>query len=92
MNGTRSTASSAAAESAAALRGDSLPMPDLIKLYLFALRSGDRPLARALARALRSDGTLLGSADDALQGLPRGPGRWSADAARLVSRVASRLR
>jgi hypothetical protein len=67
-------------------------MPDLIKLYLFALRSGDRPLARALARALRSDGPLRSHADDALQGLPRGPARWSADAARVVSRLASRLR
>jgi hypothetical protein len=67
-------------------------MSDLIKLYLFALRSGNRPLARALVRALRSDAPLRGRADVALQGLPRGPGRWSADAARVVSRLASRLR
>jgi hypothetical protein len=66
-------------------------MQDLIKLYLFALRSGDRPLARALARALRFEAQLRKEADVSLQGVPRGPARWSAGAESVVSRLASRL-
>jgi hypothetical protein len=66
-------------------------MQDLITLYLFALRSGDRPLARALARALRSEAPLREDADVSLQGVPRGPARWSAGAERVVSRLASRV-
>jgi hypothetical protein len=66
-------------------------MHDLIKLYLFALRSGHRPLARVLARALRSDAPLRKHADVSLQGVPRGPARWSAGAESVVSRLASRL-
>jgi hypothetical protein len=66
-------------------------MRDLIELYLFALRSGDRPLARVLARALRSQAPLRKDADVSLQGVPRGPARWSAGAERAVSRVMSRL-
>jgi hypothetical protein len=66
-------------------------MRDLIELYLFALRSGDRPLARVLARALRSQAPLRKDADACLQGVPRGPARWSAGAERVVSRVMSRL-
>jgi hypothetical protein len=66
-------------------------MRDLIKLYLFALRSGDRPLARVLARALRSEAPLREHADVSLQDVPRGPTRWSAGAQRAVSRVVSRL-
>lgn len=58
-------------------------MPDPIELYLFALRSGDRPLATALARALPHE------ADHALQRLPRGPARWSEGAQRVVNRLAS---
>ena len=66
-------------------------MPDLIKLYLFALRSGDRPLVTALARALRGDAALRDAADQALQSLPRGPTLWSAGPERVVSRLASIL-
>jgi hypothetical protein len=66
-------------------------MHDLIKLYLFALRSGDRPLARVLARALRSEAPLRKDADVSLQEVPRGPVRWSAGAERVVSRLVSRL-
>jgi hypothetical protein len=66
-------------------------MPDLIKLYLFALRSGDRPLAKVLARALRSEAPLREHADASLHGAPRGPVRWSAGAERVVSRVVTRL-
>jgi hypothetical protein len=51
-------------------------MHDLIKLYLFALRSGDRPLARVLARALRSEAPLREHADASLQGGPQGPASW----------------
>jgi hypothetical protein len=66
-------------------------MHDLIRLYLFALRSGDRTLARVLARALRSQAPLRTEADASLQGAPRGPVRWSAGAERVVSRVVHRL-
>ena len=66
-------------------------MHELIRLYLFALRSGDRPLARVVARALRSEAPLREHADVSLQGGPRGPARWSAGAERVVSRVVSRL-
>jgi hypothetical protein len=66
-------------------------MHDLIRLYLFTLRSGDRPLARLLARALRLEAPLREHADLSLQGAPRGPARWSAGAERVVSRLASRL-
>ena len=73
------------------LAPDSKNMRDLIKLYLFALRSGDRSLARLLARALRSEALLREHADVSLQGAPRGPARWSAGAQRAVTRVVSRL-
>jgi hypothetical protein len=66
-------------------------MDDLLNLYLFAARSGDRPLAAALARALRSEPRLRSRADDALRRMPRAPARWSAEAARAVSRLASTL-
>jgi hypothetical protein len=66
-------------------------MHDLMKLYLSALRSGDRPLAAALARALRAQPTAAGSADRSLQELPRGPARWSAAAELVVGRVMRRL-
>ena len=65
-------------------------MPDLIILYLFALRAGNRPLARALAQALRSSAPLREQADRSLQMLPRGPIRWSAGAERVVARVRSK--
>jgi hypothetical protein len=66
-------------------------MHDVIELYLFALRSGDRPLAAALARALRAAPWLRAEADSALQRMPRAGARWSAGAARVVSRLASML-
>ncbi len=66
-------------------------MHDLIKLYLFALRSGDRQLARVLAQPLRANAPLRNDADESLQGVPRGPARWSAGAERVLSRVISRL-
>ena len=67
-------------------------MHDLIKLYLSALRSGDRPLAASLARALRAEPPLARGADRSLQELPRGPARWSAAAERAVRRILRRLR
>jgi hypothetical protein len=67
-------------------------MPNLITLYLFAVRAGDRPLARALATTLRSDKPLRDEADRALLEMPRGPPRWSPEARRVVSRLASTLR
>jgi hypothetical protein len=67
-------------------------MHDVIELYLFALRSGDRPLAAALARALRAAPRLREEADRALQRLPRDSPRWSAGGARVVSRLAFTLR
>jgi hypothetical protein len=66
-------------------------MHNLIRLYLFALRSGERPLAKVLARALRSEALARQHADVSLQGVPRGPARWSAGAQGAVSRVVSRL-
>jgi hypothetical protein len=66
-------------------------MHDVIELYLFALRSGDRPLAAALARALRAEPRLREQADRSLQRMPRAGGRWSAGAARVGSRLASTL-
>jgi hypothetical protein len=67
-------------------------MHDLIRLYLAALRSGDRPLAAALARALRGSTPLRDEADRALAAEPRGPARWSVAAERVVGRILGRLR
>jgi hypothetical protein len=67
-------------------------MHDVIELYLFALRSGDRPLAAALARALRAAPRLREEADSALQRMPRAGPRWSAGAARVMNRLAFTLR
>jgi hypothetical protein len=67
-------------------------MHDVIELYLFALRSGDRPLAAALARALRAAPRLRAEADSALRRMPRARPRWSAGAARVVNRLAFTLR
>jgi hypothetical protein len=67
-------------------------MHDVIELYVFAVRSGDRPLAAALARALRAAPRLRAEADSALQRMPRAGPRWSAGAARVVNRLAFRLR
>jgi hypothetical protein len=64
-------------------------MQELLALYRFALRSGDRRLAEALARALQSDPLLRRQADLDLQDLPRGPARWS-EAAELAAAAALR--
>ena len=66
-------------------------MHQLIKLYLSALRSGDRPLSASLARALRSEGRLVDEAEHSLQRLPRTQVRWSAAAERTVRRILRRL-
>jgi hypothetical protein len=66
-------------------------MHDMIELYLFSLRSGDRPLAAALARALRAEPRLREQADRSLRRMPRARARWSAGAARVVTRLASTL-
>ena len=56
-NGTRSIASSADAieRQLGARRPTSYPMNDLLRLYRYALRVGDRPLAELLARVTRGD-------------------------------------
>jgi hypothetical protein len=60
-------------------------MQELLALYRFALRSGDRSLAAALARAMRSEPGLRRQAERELQELPRGPARWSEEAERAVA-------
>jgi hypothetical protein len=66
-------------------------MHDLLELYRFALRSGDRSVAAALAAILRRDLELRERADRQLQELPRGPARWSPAAELAVRRVLKRL-
>jgi hypothetical protein len=66
-------------------------MHDPIDLYRFALRSGNRSLSTALARALRADPALRERADRELQELPRGPARWSRAGARALDAVLRRL-
>ena len=66
-------------------------MQDLVALYRFALRSGNRPLARELAAILREHPGLREEADRQLAGLPRGPTRWSAAGERAVRRVLEHL-
>jgi len=66
-------------------------MQELLALYRFALRSGDRRLAEALAGALRSDPRLRRRADLDLQKLPRGPARWSEAGERAVAAVLRRI-
>jgi hypothetical protein len=64
---------------------------DLVGLYRFALRSGNRPLARELAAILRREPDLRERADRELSALPRGPARWSAAGERALHRVLERL-
>lgn len=66
-------------------------MQELLALHRFALRAGDRRLAEALARAMRSDPVLRRQADLELQGLPRGRGRRSEGADRAVTAALSRI-
>lgn len=66
-------------------------MQELLALYRFALRAGDRPLAEALARAMRSDPVLRRQADMHLQLLPRGQTRWSEAAERAAAAALRRI-
>jgi hypothetical protein len=66
-------------------------MQELLALYRFALRSGDRRLAEALARAMRTDPLLRRQADMYLRLLPRGQARWSEAAERAVSVALRRI-
>jgi hypothetical protein len=66
-------------------------MHELLALYRAALRSGDRPLAAALARLLRSHPELRAQADRDLQELPRSPPRRSAAGERVLRAVLRRL-
>jgi hypothetical protein len=66
-------------------------MQELLALYRFALRSGDRRLAEALARAMRSDPVLRRQADIHLQLLPRGEARRSEAADRAVAAALRRV-
>jgi hypothetical protein len=66
-------------------------MQELLALYRFALRSGDRRLAEALGRAMRSDPELRALADLELQALPRGPARRSGAAERAVAAALRRI-
>ena len=63
----------------------------LLGIYRFALRTGDRALARRLGRAVRDDPALRQEADLSLRGMPRGPVRWSAAGERIVRRVMDRI-
>jgi hypothetical protein len=66
-------------------------MQELLALYGFALRSDDRGLAEALARAVRSDPVMRRQADMYLQLLPRGQARWSEAAERAVAAALRRI-
>jgi hypothetical protein len=66
-------------------------MQELLALYRFALRSGGRRLAEALARAMRTDPLLRRQADIHLQLQPRGQARWSEAAERAVSAALRRI-
>jgi hypothetical protein len=66
-------------------------MHELVALYRSALRSGNRPLADALVRVVRADPELRERIDLELQGLPRGPARWSPAGERAVQAVLCRI-
>jgi hypothetical protein len=66
-------------------------MQELLALHRFALRSGDRRLADALARAMRSDPVLRQQVDLHLRLLPRGPARRSEPAERAVAAALRRI-
>jgi hypothetical protein len=67
-------------------------MDRLLALHRAALRSGDRPLAGALARILRADRELRGRADLELQELPRLAPRRSPAGERVLHAVLGWLR
>ena len=64
-------------------------MNELLLLYRYALRVGDRPLTERLGRVIRGDRLLRERADRELQAMPRGPARWSAGAERTLAPAAS---
>ena len=66
-------------------------MHEVLALYRSALRSGNRPLAEALARVVSADPELRDRMDHELQQLPRGPGRWSAAGERAVQAALRRI-
>ena len=66
-------------------------MNELLLLYRYALRVGDRPLTERLGRVIRGDRLLRERADDELQAMPRGLARWSGGAERTVHRLVDRL-
>lgn len=66
-------------------------MHHLLALFRHALRTGNRPLAAALARALHTDVRLRERADRDLQAQPRGPALWSSAAERALRAVMRRL-
>ena len=66
-------------------------MRDPLVLYRFAVRTGNRPLAAALARSIRADPCLSERAYRELEQMPRGPARWSEPGARVVRGVMERL-
>jgi hypothetical protein len=67
-------------------------MDRLLALHRAALRSGDRPLAAALARILRADRELRERADLELQELPRLAPRRSPAGEHVLRGVLGRLR
>jgi hypothetical protein len=66
-------------------------MHELVSLYRSALRSGNRPLADALARVVRADPELRERVDLELQELPRGQARWSPAGEAAVRAVMCRI-
>jgi hypothetical protein len=62
-------------------------MDRLLALHRAALRSGDRPLAAALARNRRADRERPERADRALQDLPRLPPRRAPAGERVLRAV-----
>ncbi len=66
-------------------------MNELLLLYRYALRVGDRPLTERLGRVIRGDRLLRERADRELQAMPRGPARWSLGAERTLHRLVDRL-
>ena len=67
-------------------------MDRLLALHRAALRSGDGPLAAALARILRADRELRERAARELQELPRLPPRRSSAGERVLRAVLGGLR
>ena len=66
-------------------------MNELILLYRYALRVGDRPLTERLGRVIRGDRLLRERVDGELQLVPRGIARWSGEAERTLHRLVDRL-